>query len=150
MQQFATGHAVANGDYATGEQGRVRLSSVPAGNWRVALSAAGWATTNFDAAAPGAPVAVSLEAPTTLRVTVDGLAASEIAWVSIADAAGKPYRTPSWSGRPSSRWRMSDGELRFRSLPSGRWTVRVAAADGRSWSGKTQTSAAAPAELRLE
>ncbi len=139
------------GVYATGERGRVRLGTVPAGTWGVVVSAAGSATAHLEASAPGAPVAVQLEPPTSLRVTVPELRASGlVATVRVHDAGGQRFRALEWSGRPVSEWRMAGGSVELASLPPRQWIVTVSLADGRSWEGRSATSVAAPSELVLD
>jgi len=145
------GGALVTGNYATGENGRVRLSSVPPGTWTLVLSAAGSATTNMSAQSPGATIPVRLEPASGLRVVVPELSqSSTIAMVSIRDGRGRSFHSLSWDGRPQNEWRMSGGRLEFGSLPPGGWSVTVAAADGRSWQGDSVTAAGATAELVLE
>ena len=145
------GGALVSGSYATGEHGRVRLSSVPPGTWNVVVSAAGSAASNLEARAPGTTIPVALQPATALRVKVPDLAESgALAMVSLRDAAGKLFHSLSWNGRPQSEWRMTGGQLVLRSLPPGSWSVTVAAADGRSWTGDSVTSPGGTAELSLE
>ncbi len=74
---------------------------------------------------------------------------SAIATVRLQDGQGRPFRSLSWLGSPRSEWRMTQGELRLRSLPPGTWNVTVTTADGRSWQGTQSTAPNAPAELKL-
>jgi uncharacterized GH25 family protein len=145
------GGGLLSGTYPTGENGRVRLSTVPPGEWQLVLSAAGSATTRAEARAPGQTVAVALQPATRLRIRVPELRESgQLATVRLTGAAGRPFHGLSWSGQPRSEWQMAGGELEFGSLPPGNWTVTVATADGRSWSGDSVTRSGQPAELTLE
>jgi len=145
------GGALLGGNYATGENGRVRLSSVPAGNWELLVSGTGSATSALAVRAPGGPVPVQLEPPTALTVRVPALAAAPtVATVAVRGADGRPFRALGWSGQPQAEWRTDDGLMEFRSLPPGGWTVTVTAVDGRSWSGEAVTGPGAPAELVLD
>lgn len=145
------GGALVSGVYATGENGRVRLSTVPAGTWDVVVSAAGSATANLKAGAPGAAVPVALEPPTGLKITVPELQRSDlVATVRVHDAAGALFRTLEWSGRPVSEWRMFGGTLEFAALPPGSWAVTVAAGDGRTWEGRSETAGGTTSQLVLE
>jgi len=147
-----SGATLVGGIYATGENGRVRLSTVPAGSWDVVVSAAGSATANFRADAPGSAVPVALEAATGLKVVVPELQGSElVATVSLQGDDGRIFRTLDWSGRPVSEFRMYGGLLEFSSLPPRNWSVTVAASDGRSWQGRSTTAAGGgTGELVLE
>jgi uncharacterized GH25 family protein len=146
----ASGSAVVSGIYATGENGRVRLSSVPPGSWEVIVSAAGAATSSLRAEAPGATVPVALRPATGLRVSVPELSdADVVAMVSLRDQDNRPFRSLSWNGGPRSEWRLSGGSIEFASLPPGTWQVKVAAADGRSWQDSSATAPGTIAELTL-
>jgi hypothetical protein len=146
-----TGGALVSGNYATGENGRVRLSSVPSGSWDLVVEAGGSASTAVRAQAPGPPVPVALPPACGLRVHVPDLEAPDsIGWVRIGAADGRPYRDLGWNGQPRSEWRMTGGERAFDSLPPGAWTVTVTAPDGRRWTGSVSTTPGAPAILALE
>jgi protocatechuate 3,4-dioxygenase beta subunit len=147
----ASGGALFGGSYTTGEGGRVRLSSVPPGGWELVVSAAGAATANLSAQAPGPPVAVQLQPATELRVDVPDLTGTgALATVRLRDSAGRPFRALGWTAQPRSQWRMEAGRIEFASLPPGSWTVTVETADGRSWSGTSVTTPGAAATLSLE
>ncbi|MDX1388888.1 MAG: hypothetical protein R3344_06835, partial [Acidobacteriota bacterium] len=136
--------------YATGENGTVRLTSVPPGSWEVLAGSSGTATASFMATAPGAANRVSLPPATDLEVLVPELAGSgSIATVRVVGSDGRPFRSIAWWGSTASEWPMSDGRLEFRSLPPGSWIVRVTAPDGKSWEGTTSTMAGTPAQLTL-
>jgi hypothetical protein len=145
------GGSLVSGHYTTGENGRVRLSSVPAGNWELVVSAAGAATVNLRAQAPGPVLPINLPQASGLRVEVPELSGGgAIATVNLRAADGSPFRTLNWTAQPRSEWRMTGGTIELGSLPPGSWTVTVAAADGRSWSGSAVTSAGTTASLLLE
>ena len=145
------GRALVTGTYATGENGRVRLSSVPPGSWEIIASAAGSAVSNLRAEAPGAMVPLMLAPACRLEASVPELSGSDaVATVSLTSEDGRPFRTLSWTGNPQSEWRMSGGRIEFGSLPPGRWTVKVATADGRNWQGTSVTSPGNAAQLVLE
>jgi hypothetical protein len=146
----ASGGTLVGGSYATGENGRVRLSSVPPGRWTAVVSAVGAATSSVVVQSPGPPVAVALEPATSLRVRVPELEGPGIATVRLTDAAGRPHHDLTWTGRPRSEWRISGGTGLFESLPPGSWTVSVTAPDGSSWQGSQTTTPGAVAELVLE
>ncbi len=146
-----SGTPVVSGNFATGENGRVRLSSVPPGSWELIVSAAGAATSSFRADAPGAGLPVPLQPATTLKVSVPELRNSNsVALISLTDSQNRPFRALSWSGRPRSEWRMTGGEIEFASLPPGSWQITVAAADGRTWQDGSVTVPGAVAEVTLE
>lgn len=147
----AVGAALVSGMYATGENGSVRLSSVPPGEWTVLVSAPGAATATAQVRAPGPKVLVTLRPATALRVEIPALSGSNtVATARVRDASGQPFRSLGWSGSPRGEWPVSAGQIEFGSLPPDSWTVEIAAADGRTWHGTATTSPGAPASLVLE
>ena len=147
----ASGAPVVSGNFATGENGRVRLSSVPPGSWELIVSAAGAATSSFRADAPGASLPVPLQPATALKVSVPELRdSSSVAMVSLTDSQNRPFRSLSWNGLPRSEWRLSGGKIEFASLPPGSWQITVAAADGRTWQNGSVTAPGTIAEVTLE
>lgn len=144
------GRALSNGSYSTGENGSVRLSSVPRGSWEVVLYAPGSGVLRINADAPGGPLAVQLPRPTALSVTVPDLEGSDTrATVTVTDSAGIPFRNVEWYGEPVSQWNLRDGRRLFETLPPGTWNVRVDAADGRNWQGSGTSTPETPAEVVL-
>jgi len=73
-----------------------------------------------------------------------------LATVRLTDAAGAPFVTLSWNGRPREEWNVSGGQIEFGTLPPGSWTVDVTTSDGRSWQGTAQTDASRISEVFLE
>jgi protocatechuate 3,4-dioxygenase beta subunit len=147
----ASGHAIVGGTYATGEGGRVRLSTVPPGRWRAVVSAEGSAATAVDVVAPGPAVAVALSPATRLQVSVPELGSGGgLATLRVAAPDGAPFHELSWTGQPRAEWQVRNGRTEVVSLPPGTWRVTVAAADGRTWQGESTTSPASAAEVVLE
>jgi hypothetical protein len=145
------GGTLLSGVYATGEEGRVRLSSVPPGVWSLVVSAAGSAISTARAQAPGATVPIALQPACGLRVRVSALKESgTVATVRLRGGDGQTFHGLGWDGRPQSEWRMAGGEMEFESLPPGAWSVMVAAADGRTWNGQAAPSPGATARVELD
>jgi uncharacterized GH25 family protein len=145
------GGALLAGEYATGEHGSVRLSSVPPGTWSIVVSAGGSATTTVQAQAPGATITVPLPPATALRVSVPALGnTGGMATASVADSRGRPFHSLTWDGRPQREFRMAGGQLEFASLPPGSWRVTVAAPDGQTWTGTATTTPGTTTTLNLE
>ncbi|MCP3978090.1 MAG: hypothetical protein GY716_01995 [bacterium] len=145
------GQDLLSGNYSTGENGRVRLTSVPPGNWELLAGAAGAATSSHSVQSPGAPVAIALPPATRLEVSVPELSGDgSIATVRIEDSSGRPFRTLGWGGKPQAEWRMSGGRIEFGSLPPGNWTVVVSGAGGKTWRGTQQTAPGTSPVLLLE
>jgi protocatechuate 3,4-dioxygenase beta subunit len=146
----ASGGTLLGGTYATGENGRVRLSSVPPGRWTAVISAAGAATSRVEVQAPGPAVPVALQPVTSLRVRVPELAGATVATIRLSDGGGHPHYGLDWTGRAEREWQMQGGSASFDRLPPGDWTVSVTAPDGRSWQGTQATASGGVAELTLE
>jgi protocatechuate 3,4-dioxygenase beta subunit len=147
----SAGATLLGGSYATGENGRVRLSTVPAGSFSLIVSAAGAGTAELQVQVPGPPVPVSLPPACGLRVRVPALATgSDVAVLRVEDSAGRPFRSLGWSGEPQTEWRMASGRVELSALPPGSWSVTVRASDGTTWQGRAVTSAGTMAELTLE
>jgi hypothetical protein len=145
------GRSLITGSYATGENGRVRLSSVPPGTWDLVVSAAGSGVMNLRVTVPGPTVSAALPQACNLTVTVPALAGtSTAATATIKGEDGRVFRTLGWMSDATSEWRLSGGRLELDTLPPGSWTVQVAASDGRTWSGTSSTRPGAPTEVRLQ
>src|SRR6185295_4067333 len=66
--------SLVTGMYSTGENGRVRLSTVPPGTWEVLVRTDDSGTVRVIASSPGEPVPVVLAPQATLQVNVPALA----------------------------------------------------------------------------
>jgi len=144
-----SGRSILHGSYASGENGRVRLSTVPAGSWTLLVAAPGGPTQRLSVQAPGGTVPVTLPRRCRLTVRVDELAGSaSIATVQIRDATGAPYRGLDWNAQPMDDWRISGGVGEW-SLPPGSWNISVTTSDGGRWQGVVNTTPEAAAELAL-
>jgi len=145
------GTVVVSGGYSTGENGSLRLSSVPPGKWNLLLYATGAGVLSTWVDAPGGPTPVALPPACLLKVTVPDLAErDERAVLTLLDGEGRPFRSMEWFGEPVAEWTLSGGSWDSRTLPPGRWTVQVQAADGRTWRGSAETDPGKPSELTLE
>jgi carboxypeptidase family protein len=145
------GSPLVTGHYTTGENGSVRLSSVPPGEWTLLVSAPGAATSSVRVRAPAPKVQIALRPATSLAVEIPQLAGSNtVATAHVRDAAGTPFRTLGWSGTLRAEWPVAGGKIEFGSLPPDTWTVDVATSDGRKWSGTATTTPAAKASLVLD
>ncbi len=147
----AGGRSVLGGGYATGENGRLRLSTVPPGSWDLLVGAGGSATLSMRASAPGGPIPVQLSPACVLDVRVPALeGSSAVATATVTGADGRPFRTLSRYSEPRTQLRLDAGRLRVDDLPPGSWAVSVSASDGKTWGGTAQTAPGAPATLTLE
>ena len=140
------GRSGVSGGYAVGENGTVRLTSLPAGNWEIRVSARGAAVTTVQAAAPGPAVPVTLRPQARLELTVPDLIDGDTdATVEILGPDGRPL--PLLGTRSSTVLRRGRGSLD--QLPAGTWTVRVTTTDGRAWNSPVVTRAGQTAQLVL-
>ena len=146
-----TGSTLVSGHYATGENGSVRLSSVPPGEWALLVSAPGAATSSARVRAPGPKIQVALRPATALSIEIPLLSGTNtVATARVRDASGTPFRTLGWSGAPRAEWPVAGGKIEFGTLPPDTWTVEVAAADGRTWKGTATTTPTTKASLVLD
>jgi hypothetical protein len=145
-----SGAVITQGSHRTGESGRVRLDTVPAGYWTVLLGAAGAAALEIEASAPGGPLPVTLPPACELRVFIPALAGgSGTASVAVAGLDGRPLRSLGRGGLQTS-WRALGGRLDLDILPPGAWRVTAHSGDGRVFQGEVATTAGIPAEVVLE
>ena len=141
--------AIVSGSYSTGENGSVRVSTVPPGNWEVLMSAAGTSTTSFRVLAPGPRVPVQLAPATRLTIEVPELIETGLlATVRLTGSDGRAHHALGWSGQPQSSWQMRGGRESV-TLPPGNWSVQVESRDGQVWTGSTVTTPGGDATLVL-
>lgn len=145
-----TGRVTLSGNYPTGEGGRVRVSTVPPGTWEILVSAGGGSTTAFGINAPGGPFTVTVPPATSLRVRVKDLVQGGVqATLTVTGSDGRRYRNVRPWGPLQDQWRVQDGVAIIDALPPGNWSLRVEAADGRSWQGSAVTRPGVPAETEM-
>ena len=145
----AAGRAVLQGRYVTGEGGRVRLTSAPAGRFRL-LVADDLASAALEVTVPGPPLGVALAPTSELAVTVPALAESrQPATLTIAGADGRPFQSLEF-GSILSEWPSVDGRFAVRKVPAGTWRLKVTAGDGRVFQGTAATGTGGRVEVALE
>jgi protocatechuate 3,4-dioxygenase beta subunit len=143
-------NALVTGSYATGENGRVRISTVPPGSWEVLLRADDSGTVRVVASSPGPPAPVALAPEATLVVNVPALAGEATrARVSLVGGDGQPFLFPGW-GSVENDFGMAYGRTTIHYLPAGTWTVQAKASDGRTWSGTVVTTAGGATSVDLD
>ena len=146
----AGGRAVLAGRYETGENGRVRFTSAPAGRFRLLLSD-GSAAAALDVTVPGPPLGVALSPTAELAVTVPALAEARVpATLTITGADGQPLRTLGGFGGVQSEWRSGDGRFVVRGVPAGAWRLTVTTTDARVFQGSATTGPGGRVEVGLE
>jgi hypothetical protein len=135
---------LALNNWFTVNDGAVRLSSLPAGRWRLLVGAVRAATLELAVTAPGDPVDVLLPPETRLEVRVPELeGAPELGTLTLTDTNGRPFLE--LSGRsmyPIRRWSVRDGRATVTGLPPGQWQLTVTAPGDRSWSASVVATAA--------
>lgn len=136
---------------SVGEEGRVRITAMPAGSWSLLVGGAGSATVRLEVTSPGPSVAVSLPPASQLRVRVPDLAESgQLGRVHLTGGDGRRHFSVGWRGAPVGNWTLVAGRTRVDDLPAGRWTVTATTPDGRTWSGTAVTGGGGTAEVVLE
>jgi protocatechuate 3,4-dioxygenase beta subunit len=144
------GRTVLQRAFDTGEDGAVRLTSLAAGTWQVTLAATGAGTTTIEVASPGESVRVGLLPACGLRVDVPGLAAGADGNLTLTDERGRPFRALGFFANPIVKWSIGQNGWENQTLPPGTWTVRVNAADGKSWQGTATTTPGEPVRVVLK
>lgn len=146
-----TGARIGGGNYPTGENGRVRLDSIPAGSWELLIASEGTAVSALTVTAPGGPIPLVLSPACELAVEVPALAeATGPAQARLFGADGRPFRSLRGMGNPVSTWNLSQGKGRFFDLPPGSFTVVVTGPDGSKHQGTAQTQPGVPTKLILD
>ncbi|HEX6202470.1 MAG TPA: carboxypeptidase-like regulatory domain-containing protein, partial [Thermoanaerobaculia bacterium] len=141
----------AGGFFAPGEGGRVHLTALPAGRWRVHVAAPGFAVAAVDLEAPGPPVPVTLGPEAVVDVRVPELAETvEAGRVRLLGADGRPLLVPGYGGSAELGRRLQLGRARLQNVPAGAWTVEVVADDGRAWTRPVTAVAGAATEVVVE
>lgn len=144
------GRVVAQGTYPTGENGRVRLSDVPAGSWTLHVESDHSSSATLQVTSPGPVVRVVLPAGGDLRVKVPALVASGgKATITLTGSGGAPLRKLGWDGL-RSEWDLYLGSAHFVRVPAGAWQVTVRAADGTTWTTTATVTPGAVVEVNLE
>ncbi len=148
----AMGESVAGGSSATFGEGRVRLSTIPAGQWQLLVRASvpGAGTLSRPILAPGELGTLGLPAAGTLRVRVAALEEAPVpAAVTLFASDGRLYRAVGAGDTVRRRWPLVGGRATIPNVTAGLLTVRVEAADGGSWTGSVRVPAGGVVELSL-
>ena len=124
-----------------GADGRLRLATLPAGEWDLWIAAPGGASLQTRVRAPGEAVTIDLPPAGRLSVQVPELAESSLlATVAVSGARQQPFSTLTFGGEVSSSWPLKAGTAVVEGLPAGLWTVTVLAPDGRTWTKAVVTT----------
>jgi hypothetical protein len=131
--------------------GHVRLPSLPAGTWNLAVTAPGGSPVRVVAQVPGPAVAVILPDAAPLQVEVPALLESDlIGSLRLADAAGRLLEIVSPAGQLGSQTALVAGRALVPAVPAGAWNLQAETPDGRRWSAVVTTDGRSSLVLRLE
>jgi protocatechuate 3,4-dioxygenase beta subunit len=124
-----------------GADGRLRLATLPAGEWDLWVAAPGGASMQTRVRAPGEAVRIDLPPAGHLAVQVPELAESSlVGTVAVTGESRQPFSTLTFGGEVSSTWPLKAGTAIVEGLPAGLWTVTVLAPDGRTWTKAVATT----------
>lgn len=140
---------VVSGRFNTTEGGRLRLGEVPAGSFRLLVSAPGYATLEVGVTSPGSLETLVLPSGGSVVVRVGDVEEDLVLAVELLGPDGSPYERLSWS-RVVRQSRIRSGEGTIEGVAPGTWTVRATAPDGRSWSGAVQVIAGGSSQVTLQ
>ena len=146
----AGGGRVAGGEFVPDETGRVYVSTVPPGNFRLIVQAPGTGPTELDVRVPDDRPDVLLEAGGRVLIEVPELASDPVRADAVLTRGGQQLRTLVFGAQILDRFRLRQGNGSVGGVPAGTWTVTVTAADGRSWSGEVEVAGGSQQTVRLE
>ena len=143
-------NAVSSGSYQAGEQG-FHIESMPTGQWRLHVQAAGSAAVAVDVTVPSEGLEIVLPRSGALQISVPELVGSgSAAKLRIRDADGRPYMIPTFFAL-NREWPVVNGQTKTPPLPEGVWTLEVESGDGeRTWTATTQVVAETVLEVALQ
>ncbi|HEX6903936.1 MAG TPA: carboxypeptidase-like regulatory domain-containing protein [Thermoanaerobaculia bacterium] len=144
------GETVASGSYPTGENGRTRVSNVPAGSWQLLVQSDQSAPATVSVSVPGPAVRVVLPAAGALRVKVPTLVGESVVAKLVLTGPGGAFRAMDFSGKVVSEWELFQGIRNLDRIPVGVWQLTVRTSDGRSWTGQATVTAGGTAEATLQ
>jgi hypothetical protein len=114
--------------------GVVRISTLAAGTWHLAVGASGSSLARLTATVPGPPVAVILPDAARLHIHVPALAESNlVGTVGLYAPGGAPLEILTLGGQVETRTTVADGRATIAAVPAGTWSVQVETPDGRRW-----------------
>ena len=143
-------NALVAGMYPTGENGRVRISTVPPGTWEVLVRSDDSGTVRVMATSPGEPAAVQLAPQATLQVNVPALAGEAVRGrVTLTGGDGQRFLVPGWVSLEDD-FSLAYGRANVQHLPAGTWRVEAKTGDGRTFTGTATTVAGGASSVDLE
>lgn len=145
----AGGAAVWSDFPAPGEGGRLRLTSLPPGEWTLLAGGRDLPVVKRRVTSPGEAGEIRIPPPGLLRVRVPALAEGALSTLRLIGADGEPYVHP-YGMAAQADYRMSGREIAIGSLPPGPWRVEVTSADGRVFAGAVTVEANREVAVEIE
>ncbi|HKH49700.1 MAG TPA: carboxypeptidase-like regulatory domain-containing protein [Thermoanaerobaculia bacterium] len=134
-----------------GSDGKVRLSSVPAGSWVLLAASSNAALTAAQVAVPGETIDLVLPDAARIAVRVPALVTTDsIASLKIVGSDGSAFQTLDLAGNLEQQWQLIAGTAIVESVPAGSWVVTATAPDGRQWALPVTTDGRADVQIDLE
>jgi hypothetical protein len=146
----AAGRTVSTGTYPTGENGRAKVSEVPAGSWLLLVESDQSAPVTLQVTVPGPALRALLPPAGQLHIGVPALANDAATAKIVLTGSGGLYRAIDWDGSVKSEWELGGGAFSFSRVPAGVWQVKARTVDGRSWSGTATVTPGGAAEVVLK
>ncbi len=143
-----SGRRLAVGGYMVIE-GRVQVSTVPAGRWHLVIQGGDSAATRFAVTAPGDQGLLVLPTGGSLNIRVPELEQEMMASVVLSGPDGKPFVSTTGAAFDPGEWMMSAGQSLVPGLTPGVWSFTVKHQDGRTWSGNATVTPGAMTEVIL-
>jgi len=131
----ASGAVVFSGNFVSTDTGRLRLSRLPLGTYRIVVATGTDAVASVTATVPGPPVPVALVPGGRLEIAIPALANEPHGgMVTLHSESVGDFALPRW-GNLQSSWPASDGKVELAGVPPGTWTINaIGTAPGQSWS----------------
>jgi hypothetical protein len=145
----AGGVAVWSDFPAPGEGGRLRLTSLPPGDWTLLVGGRDLPVMKRRVTSPGDAGEMLLPFPGLLRVRVPALPEGALSTLRLIGPDGEPYVHP-YGMAAQADYRMSGREMAIGSLPPGPWRVEVTAAEGRRFTGEATVVANGEVTVEIE
>jgi hypothetical protein len=151
LAALGTGDEVlSSGDFVPDDQGRVFVSTVPPGQMRLIVQAAGTAPAELDVKVPEGRPEVTLSPSASVALRVHALEGDPARANAVFTRGGNRLRVLGFGARLQDSFALRDGRVTVSGLAAGTWDVTVTAADGRAWSGQVLVSGTGRIEVRLE
>ena len=138
---------LARGSYPVID-GKVRVSTVPAGRWELVVQGGDSAATRFVVDAPGEQGRLVLPTAGVLQIRVPELEQVPVASVILTGPDGKPFVASMGISFGPGEWMVHGGQAMIPGLTPGTWSFTVRHED-RTWSGSAAVTPGATTEVSL-